>query len=158
MAAWAGFFGKMPTTGDFVARGLPPGLRLPLDRWLIAHVLEAGHDWPATGLRGLVRIGDRDVAFLALPSCDRLGRDYPLVALTDGTGLSKESADDWCAGVLPALTAAQAGEIDPQALAAYLADAPPPAPTGAADHGVWVDGAAPSAPSVETIGTLLSSG
>lgn len=158
MAAWAGFFGKMPATGDFVARDLPPGLRLALDRWLIAHVLEAGHDWPATGLRGLVRIADRDVAFIALPSCDRMGREYPLVALTDGTGLDRESTDRWCDGVLAPLTAAQAGEIDPQTLAMHLAEAPPPAPTGARDRGVWVECAAPADPSPETVRALLSSG
>jgi hypothetical protein len=34
MTPAAGFFGKMPATGDFVARRLAAGLRGPLDRWL----------------------------------------------------------------------------------------------------------------------------
>ncbi len=29
-----GFFGKLPARGDFVARGLPPGARPVVDRWL----------------------------------------------------------------------------------------------------------------------------
>ena len=32
MTGWSGVFGKMPATGDFVARGLPRGAPWSLDR------------------------------------------------------------------------------------------------------------------------------
>ena len=49
-----GFFGKLPSHGDFLARRLPPGLRLCLDDWLQGALLqsriELGHAWLPTWL------------------------------------------------------------------------------------------------------------
>lgn len=157
MGAWAGFFGKMPATGDFVARDLPQGLKSELDRWLLLHVVPAGSDWPASGLRGLVDIAGRRILFLALPSCDRLGREYPLVAVTAGADVERPAADRWCDAILPALTAAQAGETDSAGLQHALASAPPPHRGAAGAEGVWAQGSDTMPATDANVRALLSS-
>ena len=37
MTRSAGYHGKIPTQGDFIQRGLPPGFTRAWDRWLSAH-------------------------------------------------------------------------------------------------------------------------
>lgn len=86
-----GFFGKLPTMGDFVSRGWLTSGREGLDRLLqeaIAELLasspigkEAILQAPSSALS--IRpgvIGDQGVVALVLPSQDRVGRVFPLCA------------------------------------------------------------------------------
>jgi type VI secretion system protein ImpM len=155
----AGFFGKMPATGDFVARALAPGLRGPLDRWLTACLCGvAPEDWPENGLRAKLDLGQ--VVILALvPSGDRLGRLYPLAGVAPGAGVARPDADAWVDAVLYDLADAAEGLIGPDDLASRLASVPLPAPgaDSAADI-VWRTGATAVPATPEGVARLLSSG
>ncbi|PDS75631.1 type VI secretion system-associated protein TagF [Rhizobium sp. L43] len=86
-----GFFGKLPSHGDFVSMDLGRNLQSALDAWLQAGLQAAqqefGEDWkrrfrlmPAWRFiveRGLW--GPATVAGVLLPSLDRVGRSFPLV-------------------------------------------------------------------------------
>lgn len=86
-----GFFGKLPSHGDFVSMGLGRNLQSALDAWLQAGLQavqqELGEDWerrfrtmPAWRFiveRGLW--GPATIAGVLLPSLDRVGRSFPLV-------------------------------------------------------------------------------
>ncbi|MGO6994144.1 type VI secretion system-associated protein TagF [Rhizobium leguminosarum] len=86
-----GFFGKLPSHGDFVSMGLSRHLQASLDAWLQlglqAAQRELGEDWerrfrmmPAWRFiveRGLW--GPATIAGVLLPSLDRVGRSFPLV-------------------------------------------------------------------------------
>ncbi len=160
MEAWTGFFGKMPATGDFIGRGLPAGLRQPLDHWLTACLAGiAPQDWPPDGIRARMALGGRTVLVSAVPSEDRLGRLFPLVALRPGADVPREAADRWCTAVLYDLADAADGLIGPDELGARLAAAPAPE-TGAdeASDIVWRSGG-PVAPATrEGVAALISSG
>ncbi|SCB58912.1 type VI secretion system protein ImpM [Rhizobium aethiopicum] len=86
-----GFYGKLPSHGDFVSMGLGRSLQSALDAWLQAGLQaahqELGEDWerrfrtmPAWRFiveRGLW--GSATVAGVLLPSLDRVGRSFPLI-------------------------------------------------------------------------------
>lgn len=86
-----GFFGKLPTHGDFVSSTLGSRLQGELDQWIHAGLiaLEAalGPDWrrlfhATTAWRFVVARGVWGSAALAgilLPSRDRVGRSFPLI-------------------------------------------------------------------------------
>lgn len=86
-----GFFGKVPTLGDFVDRRLPNNVRETLDTWLqgsIAHSQEIlGETWLNTYLTSPVwhfalgpGICDQNSwTGILMPSCDKVGRYFPLV-------------------------------------------------------------------------------
>ena len=95
--SWAGVMGKLPSMGDFVARGISASIRRDMDAWITCHLVhrEAAL-WPAGGLRGLLALSGGLVLFCALPSRDKVGRVFPLVALRDGRGVSLEEAENWC--------------------------------------------------------------
>ena len=117
----AGFFGKIPRAGDFVARGLSVSERQFWDRWItsnLAFAMEPASVWPKGGLR-LSRPGQIAVI---LPSRDRSGRRFPLLGLIlhDGDPISADQADGLIKMVLPPLETAQAGESDANALEAML--------------------------------------
>jgi len=90
-AVAAGFFGKVPSRGDFVRGGLPPGFVRALDGWWQAVIpasraalgegawTEAWMEAPIWRFRlspGL--LGPLAAAGLWLPSTDRVGRLFPL--------------------------------------------------------------------------------
>ncbi len=159
MTPAAGFFGKMPATGDFVARGLAPGLRSPLDRWLTACLGGVAPErWPEDGLRAKLDLGQ--VVILALvPSGDRLGRLYPLAGVAPGAGVARPAADAWVEAVLYDLADAAEGLIGPEDLARRLEAAPRPSPGDDATAGIaWRTGAAPVPATPEGVARLLSSG
>lgn len=109
---YAGFFGKLPSTGDFVARGLPAAFRARWDRWVTRHLagLEA---WPAGGLRFRLMSGGRSASGLVVPSRDAVGRRFPLTALVVLPGVPPAGdADRWCGAALPLLEAACEGTSD----------------------------------------------
>ncbi|TCO70523.1 type VI secretion system-associated protein TagF [Rhodovulum euryhalinum] len=131
-------FGKVPALGDFVARGLPSGLRAPLDRWLTAHLAQraqAPETWPDGGLRATLILNGTSLSALILPSADRTGRAFPL-ACCHLPGLGRAAADAWCDAALPAACGAANGTLAADALIAALAALPAPAP-GPAEPGLW---------------------
>ena len=86
-----GFFGKLPTHGDFIATGIGHALQRELDDWLQSglrtceerlgsHWRDAFHAMPPWRFiveRGLW--GPATIAGVLLPSTDRVGRSFPLV-------------------------------------------------------------------------------
>lgn len=94
-----GFFGKLPSHGDFLARRLPPAVRLCLDDWLQGALLQSridlGRAWMPTWLgsplwrfvMGPGVCNDQAWTGVMMPSHDRVGRCFPLLvaAAVDGT-------------------------------------------------------------------------
>ena len=107
----AGFFGKLPTTGDFVWRGLPDAFRKRWDFWLTRHVApfqHHGHSFPDRGLRFRLPSGKRLAAGVILPGQDSAGRRFPLSLLLIADGdLSSAQIDRWCDAAL---------DLDPETL------------------------------------------
>lgn len=94
-----GFFGKVLSHGDFVARRLPPSFLLPWDAW-VQGVLqysrqELGERWLPTWLSSPIWrfalapgvCGNDGVAGLMMPSVDRVGRQFPLTLAATVPGL-----------------------------------------------------------------------
>jgi type VI secretion system protein ImpM len=160
MPGWTGFFGKMPATGDFVSRGLPPAVRPALDRWLSAYLAGVQpEDWPEEGLRARLTLAFQPAVLALVPSGDRLGRIYPLAGLADGTDVTRAGADAWSEAVIYDLADASEGLIGPGELMVRLAAAPPPGTgTEALSDGVWRAGGAPTGTSPGELAALLSSG
>lgn len=127
----AGFFGKLPVTGDFVSRGLPDAFRRHWDAWVTRHLaprLRADAVWPEGGLRFRLVSGGRVAAGLILSGRDGAGRMFPLSLVVIGDRLPAPSGIDlWCAAVLPAADAALEGQLDADRLHAALAAIPVPA-------------------------------
>jgi type VI secretion system protein ImpM len=85
-----GFFGKLPSKGDFVSRGLPRSFLDPWDAWLqeslAASKNQLADDWLDCYLTGPIwhfvldeRIcGDQGWCGVMMPSVDRVGRYFPL--------------------------------------------------------------------------------
>lgn len=118
--SFTGLFGKLPTTGDFIARGLPDAFRRNWDAWVSRHLaarLRAGAIWPEGGLRFRLVSGGRVAAGLILSGRDSAGRGFPLSLLVVGPNLpGPDGIDMWCAAALPAARAALASEIDADTL------------------------------------------
>lgn len=88
--ACAGFFGKVSSHGDFVARRLPPSFQNPWDAWLQAGMQASRQAlatrWLATYLSSPIwrfalapRVCGSDAwAGVLMPSVDRVGRHFPL--------------------------------------------------------------------------------
>jgi type VI secretion system protein ImpM len=86
----AGFFGKVTSHGDFVARRLPASFQLPWDEWLQGGLRESrlalGPAWLPTYLSSPIWrfalapgvCGGQGWAGLLMPSVDRVGRHFPL--------------------------------------------------------------------------------
>jgi type VI secretion system protein ImpM len=86
----AGLFGKLPARGDFVQLGLPGSFVRPWDAWLqrvmAASQERMGAAWLPAFLESPVwrfalpggMCGAGAVLGLLMPSCDRVGRYYPL--------------------------------------------------------------------------------
>lgn len=133
-----GYFGKLPGSGDFVSRGLSRPLIAGLDAWLhdglaampgvygpgwLDHYLVAPA-WsfilPAGTWSGTVLLGSM------IPSVDRVGRYFPLVALVglpDATPLQAclPPASDWYAATRALLLRALQTSLSPDALILELA-------------------------------------
>jgi len=102
-----GWFGKIPSVGDFVTRRLPPGFVKPWDQWLQSGMSESrrrmGERWVDVYLtfpvwRFLLPVGvlgSTAWTGVLMPSVDRVGRYFPLTLATplnrsdfDGLGLN----------------------------------------------------------------------
>jgi type VI secretion system protein ImpM len=98
----SGYFGKVPTQGDFVSNGLPRSLADAFDRWLREAIQQSqrrmGRDWLDAFLVAPIwrmaltsgAIGPDPIAGLMMPSVDRIGRYFPLVIAAPLTGLSPD--------------------------------------------------------------------
>ncbi|TIQ98775.1 MAG: type VI secretion system-associated protein TagF [Mesorhizobium sp.] len=125
-----GFYGKMPATGDFVARRLPGDFVRIWDRWLAQYIvpLIGSETWPrSTAVRflaGPAAFGAS--AGIILQSADRVGRQFPLsvVAQLADASVQLARADAWFAGIEEAAIAAQHGELTPDELDTALAALP----------------------------------
>ncbi|ANY19389.1 hypothetical protein A6F68_00863 [Tsuneonella dongtanensis] len=79
------FYGKLPGHGDFVGRGLTAGQEKAIDRWLAAWMGRARAEW-ADDFDARYReaqpwlFGGERLAAIAIPSSDRVGRLFPLLA------------------------------------------------------------------------------
>jgi type VI secretion system protein ImpM len=85
-----GWFGKIPSLGDFAVRRLPPGFVKPWDEWLSAELSAArsilADDWAATYRQAPMLCFSLAAGVLdehiwngvLVPSFDRVGREFPL--------------------------------------------------------------------------------
>lgn len=118
-----GFWGKLPSHGDFVGRGLPETFRRRWDGWATRYL--AGREgWPEGGLRLRIGADGRAAAGLVLPSADAVGRRFPLGLFLIAEALpSPEELEPWCEAAL----ASAACQTDPDALLQVLEQLPVPA-------------------------------
>ena len=149
--AEAGFFGKLPCTGDFVARGLPRAFRSHWDAWVTRHLaelLKGGRPpWPKAGLRFRLVSGGRVAAGVIVPGQDSAGRVFPLSLLLIGAALPGPGALNlWCDAALVAAKPALRGDANADALLAALDDVPVPDGAGATEPGmqIWTVGQHPT--------------
>ena len=96
-----GFYGKLPSHGDFIGRGLPDEFVGPWDRWLQNALADlrgeygrvsddaylAGPSWRFVLGRGVA--GRRIWVGVIIPSTDRVGRQFPLSVVA---GLPEEAS------------------------------------------------------------------
>lgn len=112
LPASAGFYGKLPSRGDFIGRALPTAFLQPWERWLQAAIARS-HDQLGDAWRehyctspiwrfalGAGLCGPFSQAGILMPSMDRVGRYYPLViaapVAADGLLLAlPTTADGW---------------------------------------------------------------
>jgi hypothetical protein len=154
-----GLFGKTPDTGDFVSRNLPQAYRRALDGWVTTHLGARRDGWPVGGVRGLLELGGGQALMLALPSSDKVGRQFPLVALTNGAGLSLEDAESWCNAACDFLVIAAAGEASIDETIHRLTQIEPALREGPiGDAALWTAGQEPMVCDAETVEALFSSG
>lgn len=123
-----GCFGKLPATGDFVARGLSPRARAWLDGWLSAHL---AHRLPeGTALCFRLETPPGPLAGVVVASRDSVGRRFPLALAAEAT---PAPGAPWFADLREVAEAAIAERLSPDSLAARLAtlgvvSAPDPGP------------------------------
>ncbi|WP_051906330.1 type VI secretion system-associated protein TagF [Methylomarinum vadi] len=85
-----GYYGKVPTHGDFVSRGLPASFIDPWDAWLQEAVItsrrQLGNNWLDSYLTSPIYrfvlspgiCGEHSWLGILMPSVDRVGRYYPM--------------------------------------------------------------------------------
>ncbi|MCT7374146.1 type VI secretion system-associated protein TagF [Chelativorans salis] len=129
-----GFYGKLPTAGDFVSRRLPPDFVRNWDRWVALHLMPllASGVWPE-GTAVCFMLGARfhgPAAGVVVPSADRARRRFPLTLaqpLILATPCLAETGAHWFSKLAATAQAARKGEFDADTLEAELADMPFPA-------------------------------
>ncbi len=150
----AGFFGKIPSRGDFVRGGLPQHFIMPLDEWcqrvLSESRLRLGEAWVEAWMEAPVwrfafgpgLCGPDAAAGLWLPSTDRAGRLFPLVlAMTAPRWADVAQCEAFLDAAEEIGRRTIEGDAGPEAISAALATV---ALTGggmvaqpAADQGAW---------------------
>ena len=123
----AGFFGKLPSRGDFIGRHLPKSFVGPWDSWLqtaVAHSRDQlGENWQEYYCTSPVwrfalgpgLCGPAAYAGIMMPSMDRVGRYYPLA-------IAAALAPGWPLFTLPASGEAWFRQAERLALAALERD------------------------------------
>jgi type VI secretion system protein ImpM len=154
-----GFHGKLPATGDFVVRGLPPAFTGPWDRWVARHLApRMTADGPVLHF---LREGPPAVAGVVLGSRDSAGRRFPLtlaVLVPAADPDLIDTAGDWFAALAETGRQAIAERWSADALAEALRALP--CPSDAATESpyplvLWTDPAAPLASDPEAPGPAL---
>ncbi|MGC8469936.1 MAG: type VI secretion system-associated protein TagF [Acetobacteraceae bacterium] len=156
-----GFWGKLPTRGDFLRAGLPASFLAPWDRWLSGVMAASreilGERWvPAWREAPIWRFalapglaGPEPAIGALMPSVDRVGRYFPLTLARVG-GPAGSPAEllaahgGWLDVAVAAGLAAVVEDLAPEALAERLAEpaagdglAPPAEALAAADPCLW---------------------
>ena len=127
-----GFYGKLPTAGDFVTRRLPFDFVYSWDRWLAQQFapLIGSQLWPHPAalrfLNGQASFGA--AAGIILQSADKVGRQFPLsiVAQLPEVSIGLVRAEEWFASIEEAGACAQLGNMTPDELDATLTMLPMP--------------------------------
>jgi type VI secretion system protein ImpM len=154
-----GFHGKLPATGDFVARGLPAAFTGPWDRWVARHI--ASRLVPDAPALHFLRAGPPAAAGVVLASGDAAGRRFPLTLAALVPAADPEligTAGDWFDALAATGRRAIAEHWSADALAEALLALPCPA---AAATGslyalvLWTDAAEPLAADPEAPGPAL---
>jgi type VI secretion system protein ImpM len=132
--AQRGYFGKIPSRGDFVRAGLPRGFVAPWDAWLqdmlTASRAALGEDWMPAWMEAPIwcfllqpgACGPEAALGMFMPSVDRAGRLFPLslawVAPSAATFATEGMA--WLEQAEAAGLAALEQDLEPDALIAAL--------------------------------------
>ena len=101
-----GWYGKLPSLGDFASRRLPAGFIEPWDNWLCAGMLDwrtrqpenwlarylAGPSWRFVLLPGLLEPRAPLWIGVLMPSVDRVGRYFPLTMAQPLAQMPKDAA------------------------------------------------------------------
>ncbi len=141
-----GFWGKLPSRGDFLGNGLSKALIAAWDSWissgLAASQAAMGEDWQPAWMEAPVWcfsasagcFGTDAVSGLWMPSVDRAGRMFPLLIAAECS-----TVPEWFLQAEDAGRAALAEVLGPEALAARL-----PAPVAVAETATgtywWTEG------------------
>jgi type VI secretion system protein ImpM len=134
-AVRVGFFGKLPSRGDFVRAGLSRVLITAWDGWL-QEVMQTSHEAFVAARRGAPVwrfafgagvCGPRTACGLLLPSADRVGRVFPLLIAAEAA----QPTDAFLDAAEQIGIAAINDALPPEALAQQLGDAPRPLPASA---------------------------
>jgi type VI secretion system protein ImpM len=148
-AVQVGFFGKIPTRGDFVQAGLSRSFTRAWDDWARRVLFDClrliGDGWDSAWREAPAwrfalpagQCGSRPVLGLFVPSVDGAGRKFPLMIAAEGAanGSAFLDAAQKIAGE------AVGGALAPDALLARLTGLNPPAPaTGNGLIGCWWHG------------------
>lgn len=162
-----GFFGKLPTAGDFVGRNLPAAYVRFWDRWIARHLSSPLAEEPLEAhpmLRFMLgSSAGGPVAGVVMASTDSAGRCFPLTLAAPiaraSTGLAVQAAD-WFDAIEEAGDAARCSEIDADQLERRLAALPfPAAPAqGEAVAGMafWTGASEPGTVDPESPGDALA--
>jgi type VI secretion system protein ImpM len=137
--AAVGFYGKIPSRGDFVRGGLPRGFVVAWDAWmqlmLEASRLALAEEWLGAWLEAPIwrfalspgTCGPDSALGLWLPSVDRAGRYFPLTLAAVARDIEPSVMIERGGGFLAAVEAAGLAAIEcghsPEALAALVARA-----------------------------------
>ena len=129
-----GFFGKLPSRGDFLRAGLSSDFLQPWDRWL-QRVLADGQrmldeTWPEVWRVAPVwrfalprwQCGRQPVLGLWMPSVDSVGRSFPLTFAAEGA----DHGDAFLEAAEQIGRSAIAFNLAPEAMISRLRDASPP--------------------------------
>ncbi|WP_294221609.1 type VI secretion system-associated protein TagF [uncultured Shimia sp.] len=142
-----GFFGKVPGAGDFVARGLSPGVRGVLDRFLTTKLGRAAHHperWPKGGIRAVITGPSGPLLLCVVPSLDAHKRAFPVAACVALNGASQTTANAWAEAVIDPLWHEDQVEALFEALRTVSKPAPSETPITA--PALWRDNNAPKDP------------
>ena len=131
----AGWFGKIPSLGDFAMRRLPASFLGPWDEWLSSELsaaqLELADDWDSVYRHapvccfslGTGTAGEHAWHGILVPSFDRVGRQFPLtIALRRPTHADAPGGRAWWAQLVEAGRRALAPTCDADGVDEALSD------------------------------------
>jgi type VI secretion system protein ImpM len=163
-----GFYGKLPSRGDFVRVGLPRDFTDPWDAWLQSVMAGSrslmGEAWLPAYLEAPVwrfalppgMCGTNAALGVMLPSVDRAGRYFPLTfAMLQPRCIDTKAGEAWLDTCEDAGRAALERDVPPQQIADMVVAPPlPDQPTGMEDATWWSEGSTRVAPSRMTLDRL----